>query len=132
MPNRNSKLQSVLVDASSGQVAIYLLTLASLYFRLTGAYGRLLGSKTHYLDFYKYVVQMKDQLEQGSQDASSIFNAELPSLFQQQQPHRASFVAAIQVDQATKQQVISIFQSLCLELVTVVNLLLNDFLPCSL
>lgn len=72
---------------------------------------------------------MKDQFEQWSQDASSIFNAELASLFEQQQPHCVSFIADIQVDQATKHQVINTFQSLSTELVTVVNHQLNDILP---
>ena len=74
----------VLADATSDQVAVYLLTLALLYFRLTGPYWRLLGSKMLYLDFYKHVVQMKDQLDQWSQNASTIFSAELPPLFGQQ------------------------------------------------
>ena len=81
--DKNSMLQSVLDDATSDQVAVCLLTLA-LYFRLTGPYWRLLGSKTLYLDFYKHVVQMKDQLDQWSQNASTIFNAELPPIFAQQ------------------------------------------------
>ena len=44
MPDKNSKPQSVPADATGDQVAVYLLTLASLYFRLTGPYWRLLGS----------------------------------------------------------------------------------------
>ena len=129
MPDKNSKLQSVLADATSDQVAVYLLTLALLYFRLTGPYWRLLGSRTHYLDFYKHVVQMKDQLDQWSQNGSTIFSAELPPLFGQQMQDCASFRAAIQVAETTKQQIISIYQSLCGELITVVDLQLSNFLP---
>ncbi|KAK2146197.1 hypothetical protein LSH36_625g01040 [Paralvinella palmiformis] len=103
MPNKNNKFQSVLADARSSQVVIHLLTLAMLYFRLTGPDWHLLGAKTHYLDFLN-MWSMKDQFEQWSQDASSIFNAELASLFEQQQPHCVSFIADIQVDQATKHQ----------------------------
>ena len=119
----------VLADATSDQVAVYLLALALLYFRLTGPYWQLLGSKTHSLDFYKHVVQMKDQLDQWSQNASTIFSAELPPLFGQQMQDCASFRAAIQVAETTKQQIISIYQSLCGELITVVDLQLSDFLP---
>ena len=118
---------SVLADATSDQAAVYLLTLALLYFRLTGPYWRLLGSKTHYLDFYKHVVQTKDQLDQWSQNARTIFSAELPPLFAQQLQDCASFRAAIQVAQTTKQQIISIYQSLCGHLSTVVDLQPSDF-----
>ena len=82
-----------------------------------------------YLDFYKHVVQMKDQLDQWSQNGSAIFSAEMPPLFGQQMQDCASFKAAIQVAETTKQQIISIYQSLCGELITVVDLQLSDFLP---
>ena len=75
MPVKNSKLQNVLADATNDQVAVYLLALALLYFRLTGPYWQLLGSRTRDLDFYKHVVHMKDQLDQWSRNASTIFSA---------------------------------------------------------
>ena len=41
----------------------------------------------------------------------------------------ASFKAAIQVAKTTNQQIIKVYQSLCGELITVVDLQLSDFLP---
>ena len=81
MPERNQKLESVLCDAHSDKVAVYVLTLAMVYVRITGLYWRLLGGKTHYLDFYIYVVEMRAQLREWETDASTIFWEELPALW---------------------------------------------------
>ena len=54
---------------------------------------------------------------------------QLPPIFAQQMQDCASFKAAIQVAESTKQQIIKIYQSLCGELITVVDLQLSDFLP---
>ena len=56
MADRNQKLESVLNDAESDSVAVYVLALALMYHKVTGSYWKLLGSKTHYLDFYQHVV----------------------------------------------------------------------------
>ena len=61
MPSRNRKRESVLLDARSDQVSVYVLSLAMVFFRVTGPYWQLLGSGAHYLDFHLHVVQTKSQ-----------------------------------------------------------------------
>ena len=129
MPDRNQKLDSVLCDALSDQVHVYILVLTMLFFRLTGPYWQLLGSHTHYLDFYQHVVAMRGQLMEWSQDASGIFDTTAPTLFGIQQQDSATFTAALTTADDIKQEVISIFQPVCQQLLKVVDLQLKDFLP---
>jgi aubergine-like protein len=129
MPHKNGKLKSVLFDACCDHVAAYTLTLALLFFRLTGPYWQLLGSDLHYLDFHEHVVNMRDQLNDWSKNAQGIFSPEHPTLFGQPSPDSASFTAAVTVKDELKEQVVEIFQPLCKELSTVVDLQLADFLP---
>ena len=129
LPERNGKLESVLSDALCDQLAHYVLALALLFFRVTGPYWELLGSGVLYLDFFLHVVAMKQQLQEWSDDASTIFNPELPALFGRQQPHCAPFEAAVQVEDTSRQAVNKIVQSLCGQLLTVLDAQLKDFLP---
>ena len=88
MADRNQKLESVLNDPESDSVAVYVLALALMYHRVTGSYWKLLGSKTHYLDFYQHVVELRALLQEWTTDASSstIFMEHLPPLFGQHMP----------------------------------------------
>ena len=129
MADRNQKLESVLNDAESDSVAVFVLALALMYHRVTGSYWKLLGSKTHYLDFYQHVVELRALLEERTTDASTIFMDHLPPLFGQHMPEDDSYQAAVSVSEETKQKVIIVIQKLPSDFNVVLNRQLADFVP---
>ncbi|KAL8559167.1 hypothetical protein ACOMHN_048414 [Nucella lapillus] len=128
IPERNSKLTSVLFDAESEKVSVYVLSLALVYLRVTGPYWQLLGCKTHYLDFYMYVVEMRTQLEEWKNDADTIFEA-LPGLFGKPVPNDDLLQAALLVSMEMKNKTSLIFQKLAESFIKVIEAQLTDFLP---
>ena len=128
MPQKNKKLESVLSDAQSDKVAVYVLTLAMIFYRITGPYWQVLGSHTQYLDFYQHVVELQTQLKEWMDDASTIFWEGLPSLFGRPTPNNNCFRAALSGDQETKNKVANVFQKVCASFVIVLERQLTDFL----
>ena len=104
MADRNQKLESVLNDPESDSVAVYVLALALMYHRVTGSYWKLLGSKTHYLDFYQHVVELRALLQEWTTDASSstIFMEHLPPLFGQHMPEDDCYQTAVSVSERNR------------------------------
>ena len=129
LPEKNQKLESVLYDAKSDAVGVYVLTLAMVFFRITGPYWQLLGTKTHYLDFFQHVVALRAQLQEWTTEADSIFTPDLPSLFEKPPTEVDMFGAALAVPQDVKAKVTDIFAKLCGGLLVVVDTQLTDFLP---
>ena len=121
LPEKNQKLESVLYDAKSDAVGVYVLTLAMVFFRITGPYWQLLGTKTHYLDFFQQVVALRAQLQEWTTEADSIFTPDLPSLFEKPPTDVDMFGAALAVPQDVKAKVTDVFAKLCGGLLVVVD-----------
>ena len=65
MPTRNQKLESVLQDAISEEVNIFVGALAVLFYRVTGPYWQLLCvGKIKYAEFFMPVVELHTQLKE--------------------------------------------------------------------
>ena len=129
LPEKNQKLESVLYDVKSDAVGVYVLTLAMAFFRITGPYWQLLGTKTHYLVFFQHVVALRAQLQEWTTEADTIFTPDLPSLFEKPPTDVDMFGAALAVPQDVKAKVTDVFAKLCGGLLVVVDTQLTDFLP---
>ncbi|KAK7105611.1 uncharacterized protein [Littorina saxatilis] len=130
MPSRNQKLESVLKDAQSEEVNVFVATLAMVYERITGPYWTLLcAGETSYAEFFLPVVELHAQLREWRDDSASIFSPHVPSLFSIQVPDASSLAALLDLDEATQQKVQRAFSHFCVNFVAVTERQLDDFLP---
>ena len=65
MTGLNWKQDGILADLSCDVLDNHLIALGLMYFRLTQPYWQLLGQDVRYLEFYAYVVMMKQFLERS-------------------------------------------------------------------
>ena len=77
--NNNLKLRSVLADAESDGIDMFITALGILYHKVTGPYWQLVRSDVKYLDFHVYVGKLAESLEVWSHDASSLLQ---PTMFE--------------------------------------------------
>ena len=128
MPTRNQKLESVLQDAISEEVKIFVGALAMLFYRVTGPYWQLLCmGKRKYAEFFMPVVELHTQLKEWADDSSSTFMETVPSLFGA--PLNNRFHTLLQFDEDSRPKVQQAISAICQAFVEVTERQLCDFLP---
>ena len=128
MPTRNQKLESVLQDAISEEVNIFVGALAMLFYRVTGPYWQLLCvGKRKYAEFFMPVVELHTQLKEWADDSSSTFMETVPSLFGA--PLNNRFHTLLQFDEDSRPKVQQAISAICQAFVEVTERQLCDFLP---
>ena len=127
MPTRNQKLESVLQDAISEEVNIFVGALAMLFYRVTGPYWQLLCvGKMKYAEFFM-PVELPMQLKEWADDSSSTFMETVPSLFGA--PLNNRFHTLLQFDEDSRPKVQQAISAICQAFVEVTERQLCDFLP---
>lgn len=128
MPTRNQKLESVLQDAISEEVNIFVGALAMLFYRVTGPYWQLLCvGKRKYAEFFMPVVELHTQLKEWADDSSSTFMETVPSLFGA--PLNNRFHTLLHFDEDSRPKVQQAISAICQAFVEVTERQLCDFLP---
>ena len=130
--NNNLKLRSVLADAESDEIDMFIVALGILYHKITGPYWQLVRSDVKYLDFHVYVGKLAESLEVWSHDASSMMQPE-STMFDKfnlpTNPFLESLYTSTPAPISPDMNVQMILQKLAAGFLVVVNRQLNDFLP---
>ena len=131
LPSRNRKQDSVLLDAKSDSVTIFLMALAILYYKFTLPYHNLVLSKsTKYAQFYIPITQMHTSLSEYAEDPAPLFDPALPPFFPISQPDQDRLATILNsVSDEQKQCLSELMKVLCKEFVVTTNNQLSDFLP---
>ena len=131
--NNNLKLRSVLADAESDEIDIFITALGILYHKVTGPYWQLVRSDVKYLDFHVYVGKLAESLEVWSHDASSLLQPESTMFEKFNLPTNAFleslYTATTSAPTSPEMNLKMILQKLAAGFLIVVNRQLNDFLP---
>ncbi|KAK7095511.1 hypothetical protein V1264_006907 [Littorina saxatilis] len=131
LPHRNQKVQTVVTDSKDETTDVHLVALGLIYFRITGPYWQLLGTKVHYLDFYQFVGDLVDTLRAWQDDPSSALSPDCPPVFRgihfQEQPNVLQSLLAISEEKAELVKVV--LKKLAKAMMTATERQLADFLP---
>ncbi|KAK7103600.1 uncharacterized protein [Littorina saxatilis] len=131
LSKRNMKIQTVLADSKDETIDCHLVALGLVYFRITGPYWMLLGSKVHYLDFYRYVEDLRNTLRNWEQDPSPALSQNCEPVFTgvvfREQPDVLQSLLAVSEEKATA--VKALLQKMCSAMLVVTERQLEDFLP---
>ncbi|XP_070213309.1 uncharacterized protein [Littorina saxatilis] len=130
LPNRNKKVEVVLADCQSELTDCHIIALGLLYFRLTGPYWSLLGSRVHYLDFHMSVERMHAALRDWQQDASPLLRPDCQAVFPGIEfRHNADILTSLlDMDDTKKEGVKCVLKKVCAGMVVVTERQLADFL----
>ena len=128
----NLKLRSVLADAESDEIDMFITALGTLPHKVTGPYWQLVRSDVKYLDFHVYVGKLAESLEVCSHDASSMMQPE-STMFEKFNLSTKEFLESLYTSTpapiSPEMNVKMILQKPAAAFLVVVNRQLNYFLP---